>query len=282
MKFGEREVARVTANIRSIQSKLGFENDTVGFYEYLNDPSFLITDETTLINSLTSIRDSIQAKLGNDFEDTDNAVVDIEPVKDPDKDTPPGYFADGVFYFNFYQNKFRKRNLEWLFIHEAVPGHHYQGTVKANRPPIRKLFWYPGFTEGWGAYSEDLGTDLECYQDIHQQLGKWEWDLVRSARVVMDVGLNYFGWSKDTVRKYWKDHIPNQDDIMDREIDRMIRWPAQVLSYKVGERTILKLREMSERTLGQDFDLKKFHSLVLERGSIPLVVLENVIKDDLK
>jgi uncharacterized protein (DUF885 family) len=275
-------VARVTANIMSIQAKLGFENDNVGFYKYLNDPSFIITDETVLINSLTAIRDEVLAKLSNDFADTNIPVVNIKPIENPNKDTPPGYFADGVFYFNFYQNKFRKRNLEWLFIHEAVPGHHYQGSVATNRPPIRKLFWYPGFTEGWGAYSEDLGGELGQFQDIHQQLGKWEWDLVRSARVVMDVGLNYFGWSKEKARKYWKNHIPNQDDIMDREIDRMIRWPAQVLSYKVGEHTILELRNKSERQLGRDFDVKKFHSLVLERGSIPLVVLEDVISDQLK
>lgn len=279
LKFGEDEVGRISAEIAAIQAKLGYTGNAEGFYQHLNDPSFLITNQLDLVQSLTSIRDSIQTRLNGDFADTNIPVVAIKPIQNPNKDTPPGYYEDGVFYFNFYQNRFRKRNLQWLFLHEANPGHHFQNSVARSRTTVQKLFWYPGFTEGWGAYSEDLGKDLGQYQDIYQQLGKWEWDLVRSARVVLDVGLNYFGWSKDRARTYWNTHVPNQEDIREREIDRMIRWPAQVLSYKVGEQTFLQLKKHLSDNQGKGFDLRDFHTQMLKRGSIPLDVLTEIALD---
>jgi uncharacterized protein (DUF885 family) len=101
---------------------------------------------------------------------------------------------------------------------------------------------------------------------------------VRSARVVMDVGLNYLGWSRKTAEAYWHKHIPNQDDIMTREINRMIRWPAQVVTYKVGEQSILKMRHKQEAKMGSEFDLKRFHTQILKHGSIPLDVLEKILE----
>lgn len=236
--FGMDEVKRVQSEIKKIQKSAGYEGRDQEFYKFLNGPNFFITNQNELVSTLKDLRDQIQKNLSYDFAITDIPVVDIKPIPNPTKDTPPGYYDDGAFYFNFYGNSFRKRTLEWLFIHEANPGHHYQNIISdrsTNRPSFAKFFWYPGFTEGWGAYSEDIGKDLGMYGDIYQYLGKWEWDLVRSARIVLDVGLNYMGWNRDQAMKFWKENIMNQDDIAVREIDRMIRWPAQVLSYKVGE-----------------------------------------------
>jgi uncharacterized protein (DUF885 family) len=115
------------------------------------------------------------------------------------------------------------------------------------------------------------------YKDIYQYLGKWEWDIVRSARIVLDVGLNYIGWTREQAMLFWKKNIKNQDDIAVREIDRMLRWPAQVLSYKVGENEILNLKKACEKKLGSNFDIKRFHSTILNRGSLPLSVLKEIV-----
>ncbi len=128
---------------------------------------------------------------------------------------------------------------------------------------------------------EDLGRDLGAYQDPYQFLGKWEWDLVRSARLAIDVGIHAKGWKKSEALSFWKDHVPNQDGIAVREIDRIIRWPAQVISYKVGENTIWRLRNLTQDAEGAKFDLRRFHTLVLKRGSVPLPILEEKVKDSL-
>src|SRR6185437_9216237 len=111
----------------------------------------------------------------------------------------PGYWSDGVFYYNFSGGRYDRRAMEWLFLHEAIPGHHYERTLprpSGPAPRFRALFSYPGYTEGWGAYSEDLGRELGLYDDPYAYLGKLQWDLVRSARVVIDVGIHDEGWSK--------------------------------------------------------------------------------------
>lgn len=147
---------------------------------------------------------------------------------------------------------------------------------------MRALFWYPGFSEGWGAYAEDLGKDMGCYRDPYLYLGKWEWDLVRSARLVMDVGIHYEGWTRAQALRWWKENVPNQEDISEREVDRITRWPAQAISYKAGEDEILNLRKTASEKQGSDFDLRRFHTLVLQRGSIPLPLLREIVLESQK
>jgi hypothetical protein len=276
--FGLSEIRRIRRQMEAIQNRLGYTGKEEAFYRHLNGPDFQFTDEPKLLQALREFRALILSNLGVAFESTNFPPVDIQPIPNPTKDSPPGYYDNGVFYYNFYGHHFPARSLEWLFIHEAVPGHHYQGSVSTAAWPTQALFWYPGFTEGWGAYAENLGWELGGYQDPYLAYGKWEWDLVRSARVVMDVGINYLGWTKPTALKFWKANVPNQDAIAEREVDRMFRWPAQVLAYKVGEREILRLRK---KFLAARGDLRRFHTLVLERGSIPLAVLGEVIADNL-
>lgn len=279
--LGISEVERVTRNIQRLQSDLGFAGDDARFYAHLNDASFIITDEAELLHRLEAVRNQAMSRLGNDFSVVDIPLVGVTPVPSPTKDTPPGYYEDGTFYYNFYQGRFRSRALSWLFMHEAVPGHHYQKSIEARTsvPAFSNRFWYPGFSEGWGAYAEDLGEDFGFFDDPYQELGKWEWDLVRSARVVIDVGLNYDGWTRDEAMAYWHTHVPNQDDIADREIDRIMRWPLQVASYKVGERCFLDLREEFKRRQGDAFDIKQFHDVAIRRGNLPLDVVRRIVAD---
>lgn len=282
--LGKREVARIRGEISAIQRTLGYEGRSPDFYRHLREPAQFITDEKELQGALNQVQDTVFSALGHDFEITDIPRVDIRPVSSPTKDTPPGYYDKGTFYYTFYNNRFPRRSLEWLFIHEAVPGHHYQvqiGRMSKNRPDVRGLFWYPGFSEGWGAYAEDLGKDLGCYRDPYLYLGKWEWDLVRSARLVVDVGIHYEGWTRTEALRWWNENVPGAEEIAEREIDRITRWPAQVISYKAGEEEILKLRKMAENGMGKDFDLRRFHSIVLQRGSIPLPLLHEIVEENL-
>jgi uncharacterized protein (DUF885 family) len=278
LQLGFREVRKVSNEIKKIQEQLGFKNQTKAFYQHLNNESFFIKDSQTVIAHFENIRELTYHHLGLVMEDTAIPLVGIQSVPTPTKDSPPGYYdsRDENFYFNFLGEHYNSRTMDWLFIHEAVAGHHYQMSVEKKikaHSDLRDLFWYQGYSEGWGAYSEHLGHELGLYSDIYRSLGKWEWDLVRSARVVLDVGIHLKGWNKEKALAYWKKTVPNQENIAIREIDRIIRWPAQVLSYKVGEDEIFKLREWKQRSEGKNFDLRAFHSLILGHGTIPLETL---------
>ena len=135
----------------------------------------------------------------------------------------PGYYDNNTFYYNLFNAPYNKRQVAWLFLHEAVPGHHYQLAIEndISNTAVEQLFHYPGFAEGWAAYTEELGKELGAYQTIYDELGKWEWDLVRSVRVPLDVGINYYGWSDEKALAFWKEHIANQDAIALREINRI-------------------------------------------------------------
>ncbi len=278
VRFGTKEIARVRAKMFAIQDKQGFGLNTDAFHKLLNDASFWITDPAKLKQEFISLRATIQSNLPKLFDPMTIPEVGIEPDPKPTKDSPPGYYDEGIFYYSFFGNRFADRSLGWLFIHEAIPGHHYQGSVAPKPRGVTGLFWFPGFTEGWGAYAEDLGWDLGAYQDPYRAYGKWEWDLVRSARVVLDVGVNYQGWSRDKALEFWNKNVPNQAGIAEREVDRVRRWPAQVLAYKVGESEFLKLRALYKKAAG---DPRSYHTMVLKRGTLPLPVLREIVNDHL-
>jgi uncharacterized protein (DUF885 family) len=279
--LGEQEVERVDAEIRRLQAQLGFAGRDGEFLAHLADASFLITDEIVLQDAFAGVRATVAAHLGGQFLETDIPEVGIEPIADAGPDTPPGYYEDGTFYYNFFGGRFQRRNLDWLFLHEAVPGHHYQSTLasRADAPPFARYFWYPGFSEGWGAYGETLGHELGVYRDAYAELGKWEWDLVRSARLVMDVGLNFEHWTRAEALAYWHAHIRGQDAIAEREINRMLRWPAQVASYKVGEARFAALRRRCVGDAREGDAIRGFHHEVLRRGSLPLDALTSLLDE---
>ena len=175
--------------------------------------------------------------------------------------------------------------MDWLLLHEALPGHHYQynvedkAAVRATFAPLAKQY---GFIEGWGAYAETLGTELDLYKDNYSVFGRLEWDLVRSVRLVIDVGVHVEGWTKTKALEFWREHIPNQDEIAEREIARISRWPAQAISYKTGELAILELEQLLRSCMKSGFDRRRFHQLLLERGNIPFSALRLVFDQELK
>ncbi|HMH20681.1 MAG TPA: DUF885 family protein, partial [Puia sp.] len=189
------------------------------------------------------------------------------------------YYDNNTFYYNLFDKPYNTRQVDWLFIHEAVPGHHYQSSLRdqSNGSSIQRLFWYSGFAEGWAAYTEELGRQLGLYTTPYAELGKWEWDIVRSVRVPLDVGLNYYGWTDEQALAFWKKNIRNQDDIAMREINRMRRWPAQVVTYKYGALQIMHWKEELQRKEGKDFDIRRFHDRLLRQGNLPLFMMKEQV-----
>ncbi len=278
-QFGLGEVGRVKSHIEAIRKQTGLSEEA--FYKHLNDPSFFISDPKTVQAAFENDKTIIYANLHKLFSQTKIADLKIERGDARQLAQTPGYYDNNAFYYNLFDKPYNKRQVDWLFIHEAVPGHHYQSSIVSETKvsDVQNLFFYMGFAEGWGAYAEELGKDLGVYKTPYDELGKWEWDIVRSVRVPLDVGLNYYGWTDQQALEFWKKNIRGQDDIAMREITRIRRWPAQVVTYKYGALQILHWREEQQKRQGSNFDIREFHSWVLDHGSLPLfMVKENVFK----
>lgn len=189
----------------------------------------------------------------------------------------PAYYSDNTLFYNFFGRPFNKRQVAWVYLHEALPGHHYERSYSRSleQSPVQRLFYNPGYSEGWAAYVEEIGNAIGAYRSIYDELGKWEWDIIRSVRVPLDVGLNYYGWSDEQALAFWRRHITGQDDIGRREIARMKRWPCQVVTYKYGADKLLRWKARFEEQPG--FSLMAFHTEVLKRGPLPFSILEGLI-----
>lgn len=280
-QFGLAEVARVQKHIEAVRVQTGLSEDK--FYKHLNDPSFFISDPEVVQRSFEHTKQIIYANLPKLFKNTDIAPLKITKGESRQLAQTPGYYDSSVFYYNLFDKPYNKRQVDWLFIHEGVPGHHYQTSIEAQTKSsvVQQLFYYMGFAEGWGAYTEELGKQLGVYKTPYDELGKWEWDIVRSVRVPLDVALNYYGWTDEQALAFWKKNIRGQDDIAMREIARIRRWPAQVVTYKYGALQLLHWREELQKQQGAKFDIRDFHSRVLDHGSLPLfMVKENVFKGE--
>lgn len=271
--LGVKEITKVKQRMKAIQVNSGM--DSITFKKHLKDRTFFYTDLQEVANAFSNIKDRVSEKLPTLFPYLDR-VIDVKIEKGTNKQLAqvPGFYKDKTMFYNYFNNSFNKRQVGWLYIHEAMPGHHYQLQVQESldRSNIQQLFKYRGVGEGWAAYIEELGTEIGAYQNIYDELGKWEWDIIRSVRVVLDVGLNYYGWSDTKALEFWQQHIKEQDDIAEREIKRMKRWPAQVITYKYGSNKILQWKSKLEKQ--SDFQLKEFHRSILKNGMLPYSILE--------
>ncbi|WKZ64974.1 MAG: DUF885 family protein [Flavobacteriales bacterium] len=243
-----------------------------------------ITDKAEVLQRFAALDSTVRTRLSGFVGAVE--LPPIHPMEWPDAGphTPPGiylsrahnaYGAD-VFQFNFHNGRFDARALDWLYLHEAIPGHHLQASLRqaAAATDLRAHLLYPGNFEGWACYVEDYGQELGAYADPLQELGKWEWDLVRSVRVALDAGIHGLGWSRQEALTYWEEHIPGVPELADREVTRVTNWAAQALSYKVGADAIQRLRERLAAELGPRFDAARFHRAFLEMGMLPLPVIE--------
>ena len=283
--FGMSEIAKVKDAIQAIQNDLGFENDTLAFYEYLNEEQFKETDSGAIRLLFVERQQIVSQNLWNHFYKWNLPTEKIEQGTSEALSQVPGYYRnnDQTFYFNLFEAPFNIRQIDFLYLHEAVPGHHFQVNLENNLnsiPPYRNAFIPNGYREGWAAYVEEIGEDMGLYRTAYDWMGKHEWDIIRSARVVIDVGINYRGWSDEKALSFWKMHIYNQDHLAMREINRMRNWPGQVHTYKYGANEILQLRKEAEAKLGTDFDIKAFHAQILNQGPVPWKVLNDEVRTD--
>jgi uncharacterized protein (DUF885 family) len=279
-QFGLSEVKRVQQHIADVRKQTGLSEDA--FYKHLNDPEFFITDPKAVQDSFERVKNIIYSNLSRVFSDHHIPPLKIEKGAREALAQTPGYYDSNTFYYNLFDKPYNRRQFQWLFIHEAVPGHHYQSSIDAavKKSAVQRLFFYIGFAEGWAAYTEELGQLLGVYQTPYAELGKWEWDLVRSVRVPMDIGLNYYGWTDEQALAFWKKNIKNQDDIALREIARVKRWPAQCITYKYGAGQMMQWRAEWSKKPGRKFALREFHNRILDHGSLPLfMVKENVFRN---
>jgi uncharacterized protein (DUF885 family) len=278
-EFGLSEIKRAKTAMKAIQKASGL--DSLAYQKYIQNESFFYKDVATIQQRFEAYKKELLPKLIRAFPKVD-ALPDVNITQGTNKvyAQVPAYYAEtrNTFYYNFFDKPFNKRQVAWIYLHEAIPGHHYQIKYEATleKSAIKNLFSYNGYREGWAAYVEELGNDFNAYETIYDELGKWEWDIIRSVRVAVDIGLNYYGWSDAKALEFWQQHIQGQDDIAQREINRMKRWPAQVITYKYGASKILQWKAQLAKKVSkeQPFPWLDFHTKILDNGALPFSVLE--------
>ena len=189
----------------------------------------------------------------------------------------------GYFMANTYKLETRpKYEMEALSIHEAVPGHHLQISLAQeleNIPMFRRYSGYTAFVEGWGLYSEKLAEEMGFYQDPYSKFGQLTYEMWRACRLVVDTGMHALGWTRQEAIDFMLSHTAKTENDVTVEIDRYIAWPGQALAYKIGELKIRELRSKAEKELGDDFNIRDFHDVVLGHGAVPLDILEQHVDD---
>jgi uncharacterized protein (DUF885 family) len=287
---GLEEVARIRAEMQTIITQVGFKGSFAEFIQFLRtDPQFYVKTPNDLLKEASFISKKIDAELPKFFKTLPRTPYGVAPV--PAEIAPKyttGRYAGtnrddraGFYWVNTYALDRRPLyEMEALTLHEAVPGHHLQISLareQASLPEYRRNFYTSAFGEGWGLYSEYLGIEMGFYQDPYSNFGRLTYEMWRAARLVVDTGMHTMGWSRQQAIDFLASNTALSMHNVTTEIDRYISWPAQALSYKLGELTIKRLRRDAEKQLGNDFDVREFHDVVLRNGSVPLSILEQQV-----
>jgi len=287
-EIGLREVARIRGEMLGVMATVGFKGSLDDFFKFLNtDPRFYYTDRDALIAGYDAIRNRVNPQLPKLFEilpQADYEVRAVEPFRE--KSAAGGQYQaasedgsrPGIFYANAYDLKARpKWAMEALSLHEANPGHHFQISIQREQkdlPRFRRFGGYTAYSEGWGLYAESLGRDLGMYTDPYQYFGRLEGELFRAIRLVVDTGLHAQGWTRQQVLDYIVANSATSEARRVAETERYMAIPGQALAYKIGQLKISELRARAEQELGPQFDVRKFHTVILADGALPLDVLE--------
>lgn len=282
MRMGHAELERALERYRRLQARMGYAGRDTEFATYLNSPAFHYEGESTPQADYEKRQAIVNQNLHKLFlpnaiqppqikASTLGAALPVDGYYEPEEKT---------FYFNKAKSHYERRNVDWLLLHESTPGHHYQsryGIEQATCPNQLPHGFYSAYAEGWGAYVEEFGHELGLFQQDADELGAVEWDLVRSIRVILDVGINYFDWNEQQAKAFWHSQLPMLPALADREIKRVRNWPAQAITYKLGAVKFRQLREAEQKRLGDRFDIRQFHHQVLRYGPLPLSLLEQIL-----
>jgi uncharacterized protein (DUF885 family) len=290
-QIGLDEVARIHGEIAKVMQEVGFKGSMQDFFKFMQeDKRFTFKDEAALLAHYRGLEAKINQKIPQLFSLIPKSPFEIRPVEPFRAQSAAGgqYYPPnddgtrpGIFYVNTYDLPTRKTwDAEDLYLHEAIPGHHFQIALQIelkDMPAFRRWGGESAFAEGWGLYSESLGKDVGVYTDPYDYFGYLQNELWRAIRLVTDTGLHSKGWSRDQVIKYMRDNSAESETQSIAEAERYIAWPGQALAYKIGELKIQELRDKAEKELGGKFDVREFHAEVLRDGSVPLDVLEQKI-----
>lgn len=290
-EIGLKEVARISAEMESVKKQVGFKGDLKAFFNEVRTKKELMpfTEPQQVIENFNDIHKKMMPKVNALFSKQPKTPFEVRRTEafreaSASAEYNPGSLdgtRPGIFYvpipdvtsYNTYSD-------EDLFLHEAIPGHHFQISLTQENeslPQFRKTLWYSAYGEGWALYTESLGKELGLYTDPYQYFGMLGAEMHRAVRLVVDTGLHSKGWSREKAIQYSLDNEAESEASITAEIERYMANPGQALSYKIGQLKIMELRAKAEANLGKDFDIKVFHEKVLEVGCVPLALLEEKI-----
>lgn len=276
IEFGYQEVERVAYHLAQAKASLKQLQQTNPQKD--NDAPLFLTSKQAVHAAFLAEQKHINKAAQACFPYLDEVPeVIVRAGTNPRLAQTPGYYGNNQFSYNFFDAPYDIKQVAWLYVHEAIPGHHYQLSMESLLPKTKAqtIFSYSSYREGWAAYVEELGKQCGFYDSIEDEIGKWEWDMIRSVRIVLDVALNFYGWTDEKALAYWQTVIPDKDDIALREIARMKRWPAQVITYKFGADALLKLK--SRLNVSNTAQLKTHHKALLRLGPMPFSVLDSYL-----
>jgi uncharacterized protein (DUF885 family) len=282
-ELGLREVARLRADMEATIPKTGFKGNFAQFIDYLNtDPKFFYTRAEDLLSGYRDIAKRVDPELPKLFAELPRSPYGIRPIPPYQGEGTAEYYTPGAadgsrsgwFNANIVALKTRpKWEMEALFLHEAVPGHHLQ-TARAlelgTLPNFRRNAWYVAYGEGWALYAEGLGDRLGLYTAPESRFGQLRMEIWRAARLVVDTGIHALGWTRQQAIDWMTERTG---------VSRDYAWPGQALGYKIGQLKIIALRDKAHAALGDRFDIRRFHMVVLDHGAVPLPVLETLVDE---
>ncbi len=285
--IGLEQVERIRGEMEDIIREVGFDGDFAGFIEFLRtDPQFYARTPRELLAHASYYAKKIDGRLPMLFGHLPRQPYGVAPVPE---ELAPFYTAGryvsaplesnrgGYYWVNTYALESRPLYaIPALTLHEGAPGHHTQGALaqeQEGQPPFRRYDYISAYGEGWGLYSEKLGLEMDIYETPYEHFGRLTYEMWRACRLVIDTGIHAMGWTREQALDFLASNTALSIHEVTTEIDRYISWPAQALSYKLGEYTIWQLRRQAERDLGDGFDIRAFHDFILSLGSVPLDVL---------
>ena len=287
---GLREMARLRVEMEAVMKEVKFEGSFTAFVRHLNtDTKYFHTSAEALLAGYRDIAKRIDPELPKLFALLPRAPYGVRAMPShfstdrAEYYTGPGLEGTRGGWFNANAQAFAKRpiwGMETLVAHEAVPGHHLQvarAVELGEVPRFRRGGGYTVFSEGWALYAETLGFDLGLYKDPHSRFGHLQWQAFRAGRLVVDTGIHALGWSRQQAIDYMVERTGERLDFVASEVDRYYSWPGQALAYMTGELKIIELRDRAKAKLGTRFDIRQFHRVVLDQGSVPLPVLERAV-----
>ncbi|MBB4594298.1 DUF885 family protein [Xanthomonas cannabis] len=283
-QIGLAEVARIQSQMNAIIKQVGFKGSFAQFLTFLRtDPQFYAKTPQELLDRAAWISKRVDGQVGKFIGTLPRGRFTIKPVPD---DIAPFWTAGRggatTYWVNTYNLPSRPLyNLPALTLHESSPGHSLQGSLaleQGEQPAFRRENYISAYGEGWALYTEKLGQEMGIYETPYEEFGRLTYEMWRACRLVIDTGVHHDGWSRAQALAYLRDRTALSEHEVTTEVDRYISWPGQALSYKLGEISIVKLRAEAEQQLGERFDIKAFHDVVLKQGSVTLPVLEQQVR----